>query len=222
MTIESDPSSANGSRHLITQGDCVSSIAYENGFFWKTLWGHPGNAELKRLRKDPNVLLPGDTLFVPNKQARTEARNTEARHTFVRIGVPEYLRIALADAEGKPRAGLKFALEVEGQTTTGATDGEGVVESRIQPNARSGTLTLNPGAEGEEVYELMLGHIDPVTEITGAQARLNNLGFDCPIDGELGPDTQAAIEAFQEKKRLPVTGNLDDKTRSALADEHAF
>ena len=47
------------------EGDCISSIAYENGLFPNTLWNHPDNAELKRNRKDMNLLEVGDVVKIP-------------------------------------------------------------------------------------------------------------------------------------------------------------
>jgi N-acetylmuramoyl-L-alanine amidase len=50
------------------QGDSTTRIAFRNGFFWKTVWEHPENSELKSKRKDPNILLPGDTVFIPERR----------------------------------------------------------------------------------------------------------------------------------------------------------
>jgi peptidoglycan hydrolase-like protein with peptidoglycan-binding domain len=37
-----------------------------------------------------------------------------------------------------------------------------------------------------------------------------------PIDGRFGPRTQAAIEAFQKSRQLPVTGDVDNPTAEKL------
>ncbi len=36
------------SDHSVQSGDCLSSIAEDNGFFLETLWAHPNNAGLLR------------------------------------------------------------------------------------------------------------------------------------------------------------------------------
>jgi hypothetical protein len=41
--------------HIVQQGEHLSGIAAKFGFSsFRTIWQHPENAELKKLRKDPN------------------------------------------------------------------------------------------------------------------------------------------------------------------------
>jgi peptidoglycan hydrolase-like protein with peptidoglycan-binding domain len=53
-----------------------------------------------------------------------------------------------------------------------------------------------------------------------AQRQLKALGFDPGVtDGTLGPQTEAALRAYQQAYRLPQTGRLDEvTTRSLLPD----
>lgn len=55
-------------------------------------------------------------------------------------------------------------------------------------------------------------------EITDVQRALNVLAGECRLaeDGVLGPDTEAALRAFQRDEHLPETGCLDVATQSAL------
>ena len=72
------------------------------------------------------------------------------------------------------------------------------------------------GGEQEE-YSFDLGYVDPLAEINGVQARLNNLGFDCgPVDGVLNDQTREAIQGFQQKHNLKVTGEMDRPTLDKL------
>jgi hypothetical protein len=64
----------------------------------------------------------------------------------------------------------------------------------------------------QDVYQLQLGTLDPIDTSTGLTARLFNLGYGTD-------DIAEAIRAFQAKKRLPVTGQADDATRSRLVSE---
>lgn len=60
----------------------------------------------------------------------------------------------------------------------------------------------------------------PDVELRAAQARLTYLGYDTGgVDGELGPLTRAALNAFQSRKELAPKspGVLDDATSKALA-----
>lgn len=49
-----------------------------------------------------------------------------------------------------------------------------------------------------------------------AQRLLEKHGVKCSQDGDFGPKTQAAVKEFQQKKGLPVTGDVDKATWAAL------
>lgn len=210
-------------KHTVRQGECISSIAQEHGFFWETLWGHPENHSLREERRDPYVLYPGDRVFIPPLREKQEEGGTEARHRFRRRGVPEKLRMVLLEANGEPRANWKYRLVIDGaKVAEGVLGSSGELECSIPPNAQTGTLYLSFGGDNEEI-ELDLGAIDPIDTVSGVQARLNNLGFECAeADGQIGPKTTEAIEAFQESEELAITGELDDETRSRLREVHGF
>lgn len=58
-------------RHVIRQGECIHSIAANEGLFWRTIWEHNGNTALRKKRPDPAVLLAGDEVFIPDKRRKT-------------------------------------------------------------------------------------------------------------------------------------------------------
>ncbi|MCL6549081.1 MAG: peptidoglycan-binding protein, partial [Alicyclobacillus sp.] len=70
--------------------------------------------------------------------------------------------------------------------------------------AVAGSLpALQQGAQGAAVKEL--------------QAALNKSGFSAgPVDGQFGPKTLAAVQAFQRAHHLPATGRVDAATWTAL------
>jgi hypothetical protein len=196
------------------EGDCILSIARDYGLLWETIWNHPQNATLKALREDPNVLLPGDIVHVRDKQIKLEPRATEVRHKFVRKGVPAKLRLQLLDRNQQPRANLTYTLVIDGESRSGTTDGDRRIEEPIKPNAQKAELTIQDG-ENTETYTLNLGGVDPVSETSGVQQRLRNLGYNAA-----GDDWSQAIRAFQRKFGLTQTGQVDDLTRSKLKNLH--
>ncbi len=205
--------------HTVSQGDCLSSIADEHGFFWETLWNAPENAALKERCKDPNTLSVGDRVFVPEKRMKSFMRPTGARHTFKVKGVPVKFRVTLAWGD-EPRANEPFRLVIDGETYEGVMTGEGGVEVNIRPGARSGSLIVGEG-ERETEYEVRLGALPSVEAVAGALERLQNLGYydGAPTD-TLDDDARAAVRAFQHTQGLDATGELDLATRSKLRELH--
>jgi hypothetical protein len=215
MTAESEP--VGRGDYIVQPGDCMESIAAAHGLFWQTLWDHPDNADLKRARGDPNVLLAGDRVTIPEKRPKEYSGATEQRHKFRRKGVPGRLQLTLMKGD-RPRANEAYTLEIGGKLLSGTTDGGGKLDVHIPPGAQVGRLTIG---ESRDQYVLNLGHIDPVDSVAGVQGRLKNLGlYSGPVDGKMSAATGAAITAFQARNDLSVTGEMDQATRDKLKQAH--
>jgi len=200
--------------HKVVQGDCLLSIAEKNGFFWETLWEHPNNAELKNKRDNPAILLPGDIVFVPEKQIKEVSEPTNQVHKFKVKNSPAKFHTRLLDDEEQPRANLKYILDIDGQEFTGVTDGQGVISVSIPPGAKKGKLSL---PDENEEYNLYLGYLDPIDVLTGVQARLQGLSyFTGSINGKMDAGTEQAIKDFQEAHGLNITGTIDEAFRNKL------
>lgn len=201
----------------VSLGDSISSIAKENGFFWETIWNHGSNAALKAKRKDPNVLFPGDEVFVPELEIKEEPRPVDARHPFKLKGEQVKFKLKLLML-GEPRSGEAYTLIIDGVPYRGTTDGNGQLEHVVPANAKGGKLVLR---SGKESYPVLIGHLNPIDEISGVQQRLNNLGFNCgPEDGSISDTLTAAVAAFQKKNKLDPTGQIDAIFKAKLAVAH--
>jgi hypothetical protein len=205
----------NASTYVIRQGDCISSIAEQRGMLPETLWD--GNPELKAKRQNPNVLLPGDELTIPEKRIKEYPAATDQCHQFVRKGVPTRFRVVLERYQ-QPLANRQYILTVEGRIYNGKTSDTGLLEIDLPARARTGLLKI---PEEQLECELQFGWLDPLDEITGAQARLQNLGYyHDDLNGEMNDDLEEALEVFQSDFGLPVTGELDDATKQKVLAEH--
>lgn len=204
--------------YIVSQGECISTIAIAAGFTPDKVWNDGANAELRNARKDPNVLLPEDKVTLPKLTPKSESKATGASYKFKRKGVPLKLNLQMLDEARKPRANLHYTLYVGSKTLQGNTDGNGYIHESIPVDASSARLVLN---NGSEVHELSLGYTNPIDDLSGIQSRLQNLAFYYgSIDGQFGDDLRQAIEEFQAAYGLPVNGNIDDATKQKLKSIH--
>ena len=202
---------------VVSQGDSIPSLAKEYGFFPDTIWNHGANAGLRAKRKSMNQLFPGDEVFIPDLNENPYNRPTDAKHKFKRKGVPAKLKMQFKSL-GQPRKNEKYVLQIDGQIINGTLDGDGKLEQFIPPNARGGQILLSGGKESIPVQ---IGYLNPVTELSGVQQRLNNLGFFCGNEsGDADDKTKAALETFQRRNGLPVTGDADGATKAKLQELH--
>lgn len=208
--------------HTVKAGECISSIASLHDHFGETLWNAPENAELKRQRKDPNVLMEGDRVFVPEHKPKQISKASDARYRFRRRGVPAKVKVQFLDEDGQPIANEGYRLDLEGRLIKGATDGDGWFEEGIPPGAKEGKLVFDNGKE----YTLRLGYLDPIDSTPGLHQRLQNLGYPCGQDepNELGPGTLSAVRAYRADQGMSIPDQLDDtvleETRTNLKSQH--
>ena len=201
--------------YVAKQGDCIHSIAFEKGFFPDTLWNHADNKNLKNLRKDPHVLLPGDVVSIPDKRLKEVSKPAENRHRFRRKGVPKQMRVQLVEGTD-PIEDTTYKIKVADREFEVTSDGDGWLKIPIPPNASSAKIKLPDGRE----FELTLGSLDPVDQISGVQGRLHSLGYyEGPIDGQMSPATKDALKTFKVARGIPVSSAIDDQTKNALVKE---
>ena len=208
--------------HEVQQGECLASIAEQYGFAkWKVIYDHPQNEDLKNKRKNPNVLSPGDQVFIPDVRSKVTARSTDNTHKFVLKSVKHKLRLVLKDQDGTPLPNKKYKIEVAGKSIEAQTGGDGLIEQPIPADAADGKLTVWMDDKTKLVMKLNLGHLDPPDAISGAQSRLRNLGYDAgPTTGSSNPRFEAALAAFQKKNGITESGQLDDDTQGKLEAQH--
>jgi hypothetical protein len=205
-------------QHIIKQGEHVSRVADEHGFHsYRALWDHGENQALKQLRRNPNVLFPGDTLFVPERQEGLEAGATEQRHRFQLHATPLILRLVLRTIDGEPIRNTACELLLNLQRIPLVTNNDGMIEHEI-PKRGEEVKVFVPTRELE--FDLKIGHLDPIEEVSGEQARLDNLGY---FAGYSPQDTKQllwAVEEFQCEHDLPVTGVYDAATKAKLEKDY--
>ena len=216
---------SSGMRYFVSQGDCLSSIASEFGLAdWQAIYSHAQNEAFRNLRPDPNVIYPGDELFIPDVTQRTEQGATDRLHSFQRKLEPTLLRLVLLDEDHHPLADTLYRLEVGGTVFQGQSGGDGLVEQVVPPRTTRARLSIELTHDPQQTgytWDLRLGAIDPPTVMTGLQARLNNLGYNTgPVDGVQGPRTTEAIRDFQNRYGLKVDGVVGPITRGKLVEVH--
>lgn len=211
--------------HTVKQGECLSRIAAARGLAWREVWEHPDNEPLRKRRKDPNVLHPGDVVKLPASTGRPSVPLELDATTTVVLRRPghEPFELRVLDADGAAVADADWTLTPAGggAALTGRTDAEGVARGELPVEVEQATLEVR-----DLRFDLDVGHLNPLEEtdddgVSGAQARLHNLGYRTgPIDGIVGPRTQGALRAFQAAEGLEVTGALDEPTRTRLRARH--
>lgn len=207
--------------HVVAPGECLASIAEHYGFADPAvIYNHPENAALRRERPDPNVLLAGDVVAIPDRKLREIRTGTEQRQRVVVKRRPVELRLRLLDDQRQPRAGLPFVVEFQDQSIRGTTDGDGVVIAAVPSWLPAATVRVTDHGT-EEVFQVALGYLDPADSAEGLQQRLANLGYLISAPGVPVPVMlRLALEAFQRDRGIRPTGEPDADTVAALLLEH--
>jgi hypothetical protein len=206
--------------YTVQAGDYMDTIAKRYGFDdYRTIYDDPNNDALKTLRPNPRILLPGDKVFIPDKDPADHPAETDKLHKFV-VKTPSIKLTLYVRRNGKPFANHKYTLKVGTKSISGQTGPDGLIQQDVPIGEALGELTF-PGTPAYR-RKLNLGFLHPITVTSGVQMRLNNLGFGCgPATGRPGNTYTSALQSFQKAHSLPSqTGTLDSSTINALRSEY--
>jgi hypothetical protein len=209
--------------YVIKQGDYLLKVAHTLGFEADKVWNDGKNAELKKLRKDPRMLVPGDILFIPDEPRKGMKLNAKQVNAYV-AHVPMVKSKLVLAVSGKPLADEKYVIEGLGNEEEKKTTAKGEVLIEVPVHIHEVTVRF---VDRKKRIKVAIGHLDPPDTPSGARMRLTTLGLYGAkmkgADAHIAHDEDAlkhAIKKFQKKKGLDETGEVDDKTRKALVDAH--
>jgi len=210
--------------YIVRQGDYLAKLAFVHGFDADEVWNDPKNEDVKKLRPDPNILAPGDIVYLPEKKEGEGLPIEKGTENSYAATVPKVsFSILLKNPDGSPIASRNYWIEGLGETMKGTTDVDGKLSFEVPVLVRE----LDFHVEGDRVIRrLMFGGVDPHQETSGVRQRLSALGYGPPgalsattPPGEPDEDSlSASIRCFQSDHGLEPTGQVDDATSAALRD----
>jgi hypothetical protein len=206
--------------YVVRQGDYLTKIAHAVGGDPMAIWQHPRNAALRAKRSSPEILHPGDIVYLPDPGPGCDVRaGTSNRFRGALPTVP--VRLRLRDESGSPIAAAAFVVRGVDAEIHGTTDGEGALRIEVPITARQVSIEL---VESGRRYRVLVGDMDPVSEPSGVWKRLRHLGYlasrHIGPGGAYGGPLSRAISQFQVDSGLPATGRIDQATRDALVAAH--
>ena len=217
--------------HYVKEREHLSGIAAQYGFATQgPIWNAPENAALREKRADPNLLAPGDEVFIPDIKPATFRRPTALSHRFEVARPRLQVRARFMDAAGHPFASRVLVVQDSRGQRSLTTDDDGVLSFDVSLQERSVDVLAPTEAEegaarssGDDTLlaTLEVGLLDPSSQDLGPRERLVNLGY-IADDGEFGGDVELelAVQEFQVDHGLPVTGALDGPTIAAIVSAH--
>lgn len=206
--------------HVVRQGDHLERIAWEGGVSARSVQELEENAHLRE-RRDPNVLEPGDVVYLPDRRPPELTVTKSTTNKFVARLPRSRIEMTLRGPSGA-LSGAAFTVEgVPGPPIEGTTDGEGVARFDLPIHAEHAEVVV---AEHCLRFRVRVGHLDPPETESGVFARLHQMGY--LAGGPPGEDIRSAaaleraVRAFQTDRGIEATGELDQETRDALVERH--
>jgi hypothetical protein len=183
--------------YIIKQGDYLALLAYTFGFDAETVWNDSANADLQRVRSDPNVLWATDIVQIPDQTGAPPPPlnvTTGTTNTFVTDIPSPTLTLRFTD----PRCASQACTVQELPELTGlTTDSNGVVSFPVAVTQQTVTVQFT---DGGMTFPFQVGYMDPINTLSGIFQRLQNLGF-IDVNAPFSPPNldlmRTALRAFR-------------------------
>jgi hypothetical protein len=173
--------------------DFLLQLAYKFGFEADTIWNDEKNSALRQLRQNPNILLPGDVLYIPEQAYKEPAAKdlaTGQTNSFTADAPTVTLTCKFVGAETTTFASRAYTVKDLDQLTGLTTDGDGVATFKVPVTLPTATIVFTDTGDS---FALNVGAMDPINTLPGTFKRLQNLGY---IDRDATPDLDLARSAL--------------------------
>jgi hypothetical protein len=164
--------------YVIRQGDYLTKLAYEMGFDATTVWQDGSNDDLRKERPDPDMLLPGDILYVPTAAPAGTALNIGTTNDFT-AAVPTVTVSVRFDDDRF--ASQPFTVPELPDLTGLQTGADGTATVTAPVTLESITVSFETP---KAAYTCWIGYADPLNTLSGVFQRLQNLGY---LDANMAP-----------------------------------
>jgi hypothetical protein len=172
--------------YVVKDGDFLLQLAFQMGFDADTVWNDPSNDDLRSIRADPNILLAGDLLHVPDPpDPSSQATNLTPGSTnnFVAADPPTFaLTHTFVGDDTTSYASQAYTVQELAQLTGLQTDENGTATFQAPVTLQTATIVFTDSGES---FTLAMGGMDPINTISGIFKRLQNLGY---IDDDVAYD----------------------------------
>lgn len=208
--------------YTVKQGDTLARIARRFGQrSWKRVWDAAENEGLRKKRKSPHLLYPGDVVSVPGIALNECEKPVDQVHRLiVKPDAKVTLRLNLLGKKRAPLDGTTCKILAGDELLFEGPANDGKLECEIPLSVTEARLLVSmDGWEFER--PLHIGGLDPNDEISGVQARLSNLGwFSGRPDGTSSEALMLAQNTFRDEQELAPADTLDDVLFSELEKAH--
>ncbi len=202
---------------VVRQGDYLTQLAFRHGFNAEEVWNAGENSELRQHRANPEMLAPGDVLHIPDTPEDGPSLQIGSTNKYV-AHVPKVRVVVELGDEDRVLPNEPYRVEGLGAPIAGRSNAEGHVELNVPVTTREVLIVL---PEHDAIIPVFVGDLDPINALSGVRQRLRHLGYYELGSEAVEPEADtSAIRRFQRDRQLPVTGELDDRTRDALRDAH--
>jgi hypothetical protein len=224
--------------HKVRKGESVARVAQQYGIRgWKKLWEAPENEPLRKKRKNPNVIYPGDEIVVPGVDVCALERPINQVHRIIVSDATIDVKIRLRDRIETGLKDLEYEVSYShlGKLVTRPGAAKTGADGIIQETVPVGTEVIVIKVKRPRLtLSFLIDELDPMRDEdskkpipSGLHARLDALGYhdhghqrEWESREDYSHGSYVTLAWFQQDHlgREQADGLLDDETSDKLEE----